>query len=95
MGADFFINARTDIFLKAKADTTIRPRSTPRSSAPKPMRMPAIFADLASASPLPVNFMASRGRRDRPRRRPIAAFPLALLERLCRSPGHRPSRRCR
>lgn len=73
-GADFFINARTDIFLKAKADTHDAAKvdaALERAKAYADAGASGFFipglADLAllerlcSASPLPVNFMAWPG----------------------------------
>ncbi|HMG46687.1 MAG TPA: isocitrate lyase/phosphoenolpyruvate mutase family protein [Allosphingosinicella sp.] len=74
VGADFFINARTDIFLKAKADTHDAAKvdaALERARAYAAAGASGFFApglaDLAllkrlcDASPLPVNFMAWPG----------------------------------
>ena len=74
VGADFFINARTDIFLKAKADThdqAMVDRAVERAKSYADAGAGGFFApglaDLAllerlcAASPLPVNFMAWPG----------------------------------
>lgn len=74
VGADFFINARTDIFLQAKADTHDQARvdaAIERARAYADAGASGFFApglaDLAllerlcAASPIPVNFMAWPG----------------------------------
>jgi 2-methylisocitrate lyase-like PEP mutase family enzyme len=74
VGTDFFINARTDIFLKAKPDThdvTMVDSALERARAYADAGASGFFvpllADLAllerfcAASPLPVNFMAFPG----------------------------------
>jgi 2-methylisocitrate lyase-like PEP mutase family enzyme len=74
VGTDFFLNARTDIFLKAKPDThdaekvdeaLARARAYAEAGA-SGLFAPGLFdldllARLCSASPLPVNFMAFPG----------------------------------
>ena len=74
VGADFFINARTDIFLKAKPDThdaamvdAALERARAYAEAGANGFFAPLLADLAllerfcAASPLPVNFMAFPG----------------------------------
>jgi len=74
VGADFFINARTDIFLKAKPDThdeamvdAALERARAYAGAGANGFFVPLLADLAllgkfcAASPLPVNFMAFPG----------------------------------
>jgi 2-methylisocitrate lyase-like PEP mutase family enzyme len=73
-GPDFFINARTDIFLKAKREThdaamvdeaLERGRAYAEAGASgffvPGLADPALLARLCAASPLPVNFMAFPG----------------------------------
>jgi 2-methylisocitrate lyase-like PEP mutase family enzyme len=89
VGPDFFINARTDIFLKAKADTHDEAKvdaALDRARAYAEAGASGFFAPgladltllarLCSASPLPVNFMAFPGAPDAPE---VAAAGVARI----------------
>lgn len=89
VGADFFVNARTDIFLKAKPDThdgarvdeaLERARAYAEAGA-SGFFVPGLIdldllARLCAASPLPVNFMAFPGA---PEAGPVAAAGVARI----------------
>ncbi|HYD11229.1 MAG TPA: isocitrate lyase/phosphoenolpyruvate mutase family protein [Allosphingosinicella sp.] len=89
VGADFFINARTDLFLKAKSDThdaAMVDAALERARAYADVGASGFFvpllADLAllericAASPLPVNFMAFPGA---PSAKEVAATGVARI----------------
>jgi 2-methylisocitrate lyase-like PEP mutase family enzyme len=89
IGADFFINARTDIFLKAKPEThdvamvdAALERARAYADAGASGFFVPLLADLAllerfcSASPLPVNFMAFPGA---PSAKEVAATGVARI----------------
>jgi 2-methylisocitrate lyase-like PEP mutase family enzyme len=93
VGADFFINARTDIFLKAKADAHDASRveeALDRGRAYAEAGASGFFvpgladldllARLCAASPLPVNFMAFPGAPD------AAAVAAAGVARISHGP---------
>lgn len=89
VGPDFFINARTDVFLKSKADThdgakveqaLERARAYAEAGA-SGYFVPGLvdldlLARLCAGSPLPVNFMAFPGA---PEARPVAAAGVARI----------------